>query len=145
MTVLVVDDDAAIRLLCRVNLKLEGHRVGEAGTLDEARTALAAEQVDVVLLDLHVGSERGLDLLRELRRDRPEVAVALLTGSPNEGNSPDDPAADAVISKPFAVEELGETVNRLAARSANGARWENLPVPPDPLHWSAARTGAPRL
>jgi two-component system, OmpR family, KDP operon response regulator KdpE len=138
MTVLVVDDDAAIRLLCRVNLELEGHRVGEAGTLDEARAALAAEPVDVVLLDLHVGSERGLDLLRELRRDRPDVAVALLTGSPHERISPDEAAADAVISKPFAIEQLGETVSRLAG---SRTRWGNLPVPPDPLHWSASRTG----
>jgi DNA-binding response OmpR family regulator len=115
--VLVVDDDAAIRLLCRVNLELEGHRVGEAGTLDEARAALAAEPVDVVLLDLHVGNERGLELLRELRRDRPEVAVALLTGSPHEPIPAEEAAADTVIAKPFEVEQLGETVSRLTGRS----------------------------
>ena len=50
--------------------------------LDQARQALAEEPVDVVLLDLHLGHERGLDLLHELRRDRPEIGVALLTGSP---------------------------------------------------------------
>lgn len=114
MTVLVVDDDAAIRLLCRVNLELDGHRVAEAGTLDEARAALAAEPVKVVLLDLHIGNERGVDLLRELRQERPEVAVALLTGSPQERSPDEEAAADAVISKPFAIEELDETVRRLA-------------------------------
>ena len=82
MTVLIVDDDTAIRLLCRVNLELEGLRVVEAAYLDQARQVLAEEPVDVVLLDLHLGHERGLDLLHELRRDRPEIGVALLTGSP---------------------------------------------------------------
>lgn len=117
MTVLVVDDDAAIRLLCRVNLELEGHRVLEAAYLDQARTALAEEPVDVVLLDLHIGNERGLDLLRELRRDQPAVAVALLTGSPQERFPDEEAKADAVISKPFEIEELGRTVRRLAERS----------------------------
>jgi DNA-binding response OmpR family regulator len=117
MTVLVVDDDAAIRLLCRVNLELEGHRIAEASTLDQARAILDEEPVEVVLLDLHIGSERGLDLLRELRRDRPEVAVALLTGSPQERSPDEEATADAIISKPFPIEELGQTVRRLAARS----------------------------
>ncbi len=118
MTVLIVDDDAAIRLLCRVNLELEGYRVFEAAYLDEARATLAEESVDVVLLDLHIGTERGVDLLRELRRDAPNVAVALLTGSPQERFPDEEQKADAVISKPFEIEELGRTVRRLAERSA---------------------------
>ncbi len=118
MTVLVVDDDAAIRLLCRVNLELEGYRVAEAAYLDQARSLLDEEPIDVVLLDLHIGHERGLDLLRELRRERPDVAVALLTGSPQERSPDEEAKADAIISKPFEIEELGRTVSRLAERSA---------------------------
>ena len=117
MTVLIVDDDAAIRLLVRVNLELEGHRVLDASHLQEARTLLGGEQVDVVLLDLHIGNERGLDLLAELRRERPEVAVALLTGSPQARSPEEEAKADAMISKPFEIEELGRTVRRLAERS----------------------------
>ena len=117
MTVLIVDDDAAIRLLVRVNLELEGHRVLDASHLQEARTLLGDERVDVVLLDLHIGNERGLDLLAELRRERPEVAVALLTGSPQARSPKEEAKADAMISKPFEIEELGRTVRRLAERS----------------------------
>jgi DNA-binding NtrC family response regulator len=118
MTVLIIDDDAAIRLLCRVNLELEGHRVVEAAHLQQARTMLEEERVHVVLLDLHVGNERGLDLLSELRRERPEIGVALLTGSPQARSPEEEATADAVISKPFEIEELGRTVRRLAERSA---------------------------
>ena len=60
---LVVDDEPSIRLLCRVNLELEGYGVREAGALADARAVLAAEPVALVLLDMHIGNERGETLL----------------------------------------------------------------------------------
>ena len=61
----MIDDEPAIRLLCRVNLELSGYDVREAGSLSEARERIA-EGVDVVLLDMHIGNERGETLLEEL-------------------------------------------------------------------------------
>ena len=58
-TVLVVEDDAALRMLCRINLDLEGYRVLEAETMDRAAELVSSEPVDVVLLDLHVGERHG--------------------------------------------------------------------------------------
>lgn len=111
--VLVVDDDASIRLLCRINLELDGWRVHEAETLAAARTIVRSEQLAVVLVDVHVGSENGGDLVRELKHDRPELPVALLTGSTGTTEG-DRVSADAVIPKPFALEVLTATVRRLA-------------------------------
>jgi DNA-binding NtrC family response regulator len=113
-TVLVVDDDASIRLLCRVNLELDGYRVLEAGSVAEARAALDAGDVDVVLLDVHVGSDDGLAFLAELRGERPHLPVALLTGS-SELSGEQEEHADAVIAKPFPIGDLTATVGRLAA------------------------------
>jgi DNA-binding response OmpR family regulator len=59
-TVLVVDDDPSLRLLCRVNLELEGYRVLEAGDLAAARSALSGDDVDVILLDVHLGTVERL-------------------------------------------------------------------------------------
>ena len=119
-TVLVVDDDPSIRFLCRVNLELDGCVVREAGTLDLARSELLERDVGVVLLDVHVGAESGIDYLDELRRDHPDVSVAMLTGSVGtptlEGTRP-----DAVLAKPFTLEQLAETVRRLAPRTAHSA------------------------
>ena len=56
---LVVDDESAIRFLCRINLELEGFRVLEAATAEEARERLTAEDVDVALVDVHIGSADG--------------------------------------------------------------------------------------
>jgi DNA-binding response OmpR family regulator len=116
-TVLVVDDDASIRMLCRLNLELDGWSVREAATLAQAREQLVPEGVDVVLLDMHVGSENGVEFLRELRRERPGLKVAMLTGS----DDLQDIDADAVISKPFKIDELRTTVAGLAPRAARTA------------------------
>jgi len=116
--VLVVDDEAAIRLLCRVNLELEGLDVLEAGTLGEARQVLDREAVDVVLLDLHVAGEDGWTLADELRDGEAGVKVALLTGSVEIAPSA-AARVDAVVRKPFSLDELLSTVRRLTGvRSA---------------------------
>jgi DNA-binding response OmpR family regulator len=108
--VLVVDDDASIRLLCRLNLELDDWHVLEAATLGEARDELDANDVAVVVLDVHVGSGNGIEFLRELRRDRPHLKVAMLTGSEDVG----DVGSDGVIPKPFTIEQLTSTVANLA-------------------------------
>src|SRR5690242_7280612 len=110
--VLVVDDDQSLRLLCRFNLELDGFEVTEARSLDAARESL--EGVVAVLLDVHVGAENGIDLLDELKRDRPELPVVLLTGE--SGLPPEARGrADAVLPKPFEIAELTATITRVVA------------------------------
>jgi two-component system, NtrC family, response regulator PilR len=111
----VVDDEPAIRLLCRVNLELAGYEVREAGTLAEARGQVA-EEVDVVLLDMHIGNERGEALLDELAEQG--IPVAIVTGS-TELEALGATHASAVLGKPFTIDELESTVARLAARRAS--------------------------
>ena len=115
-TVLVVDDDAAIRFLCRVNLELDGWAVHEADAIERARKTLAKTPVDIVLLDVHVGVESGLDFIAELRERHPGVPVVLLTGSVGSPGL-DGVDADAVISKPFTLDQLTGTLGRLVARA----------------------------
>jgi DNA-binding response OmpR family regulator len=115
-TVLVVEDDAALRMLCRINLDLEGYRVLEADRIDRAAELLSSEPVDVVLLDLHVGDRHGLELLPILRAERPEAAVCLLSGT-SETEPPDAEGVDEFIRKPFELDVLVDTVRRLAPRS----------------------------
>jgi DNA-binding response OmpR family regulator len=111
-TVLVVDDERAIRILCRVNLELDGFGVLEAATLGEARQRLDTEAVDVVLLDLHLGGEHSLPLIGECTARIPPVPVALVTGSTDLASA-EGMGADAVLTKPFAIEELTSIVRAL--------------------------------
>jgi DNA-binding response OmpR family regulator len=109
-TALVVDDDASLRMLMRVNLELEGFAVTEAETLAEAKRAAAVARPDVVLLDLHVGREDSVPLLRELRA--AGVRVAVVTGSADVDDYRD--IADGVLEKPFEPGSLIELARRLA-------------------------------
>ncbi len=114
-TVLVVDDDDSLRMLCRITLELDGYRVLEAASIEEARAALAAGPVDAILLDLHVGHGDGRQLLASLGETRPPVA--LFTGS--EAINPElRELADAVLVKPLGIDRLSETVGRLIDGSA---------------------------
>ncbi len=113
-TALVVDDDRALRLLCRVNLELEGFAVREAATVAQAVDALDDQIPDVVLLDVHLGRE-GTDLLLEQLRER-HIPVLLVTGSVDieeyRGR------ADEILAKPFSPDVLVSAARRLASIEA---------------------------
>ena len=114
--VIVADDDAAIRLLCRVNLELEGYRVLEANGLEEISRIADEEEVALVLLDIHLGREDGIEVARVVRERRPEVPIAFLSGSVDFSER-SAAVSDAAIRKPFTLEELIGTVHRLAGGS----------------------------
>lgn len=126
--VIVADDDAAIRLLCRVNLELEGYRVLEATGLEEiSRIAEEEEEVALVLLDIYLGREDGIEVARAVRERRPEVPIAFLSGSVDFSER-SAAVSDAAIRKPFTLEELIGTVHRLAGGSHRPPEAE----PPNP-------------
>ncbi len=110
---LVVDDEPAIRLLCRVNLELDGYHVLEATSLGEARRILADGGVAAVLLDMRVGNERGETLLAELRASG--IPVIVVTGSAEVDAAWAKDAA-AVLGKPFALDDLIRAVHAVASR-----------------------------
>jgi DNA-binding NtrC family response regulator len=107
-SILLVEDDAPLRLVCRVNLELDGFRVREAETVDEARAAIAAERPAVVFLDIHLGAGASDELLEELRA--AGIPVVLVSGTVDvreyEGR------AAEVIPKPFEPSQLVEAARR---------------------------------
>jgi DNA-binding NtrC family response regulator len=113
--VLVVDDDPSLRLLCRVNLELDGHRVFEAATLSEARAQLERETPDVVLLDVHLGNDDGLDLLDEIDAVDVPTRVILMSGT-SEVGSELRARVYGVIGKPFDLKRLAAAVSGATTR-----------------------------
>jgi len=79
-TILVVDDEPALRLTMTMLLKRCGHRVCEADGVASAVTALARERPDVVVTDLRMPDGAGLDVLRAAKLRCPEADVIVLTG-----------------------------------------------------------------
>jgi DNA-binding response OmpR family regulator len=111
---LVVDDDGALRLLCRVNLELEGFGVREAATVAEATKAIEEGLPDVVVLDVHLGGEAADPLLDRLRERG--VPVLLITGSVDLDEYRD--RADEILGKPFSPQTLAAAARRLASIEA---------------------------
>ena len=85
-TVLVVDDDPAVRQILTEFIELEGHRVLEAADASFARKALAQDSVDLIFLDVLMPGESGTALCHSLKDD-PEcrdIKVILVTGYDGE-------------------------------------------------------------
>ena len=116
--ILVVDDEPSIRLLCRVNLELEGHEVLEADSLATARLALETEDVDVVLLDVHLHGEHSDALIAECHDRHPPIPVVIVSGSADAKQLAEVSHADAILPKPFELDELIATVWNLASPRA---------------------------
>jgi DNA-binding response OmpR family regulator len=106
----VVEDDPALRMVCRVNLELERFRVREAASLAEARAAVAAERPALVFLDLHLGTGASDALLDELRA--AGIPVVLVSGTVDVSDYKH--RATAVMPKPFDPAELVAAAHRHA-------------------------------
>jgi two-component system nitrogen regulation response regulator NtrX len=87
LQVLMVDDDAAIRRQLRGVLEDEGHSTTEAANAGAAYTALEAKRFDVVLLDIQMPGESGLDALVRLREQSPDTAVIIVSGEASIDNA----------------------------------------------------------
>lgn len=78
--ILIVDDEAFIRENLERILTDDGYRTYSATGGDEAATLLQEEEIDLVLLDLNLGPESGIDVLERLKKIDPKVLVIIITG-----------------------------------------------------------------
>jgi DNA-binding response OmpR family regulator len=103
-TILVVDDDADIRLLLRLELSAEGHHIQEAGDGAQALTSLEAERPDLVLLDMMMPVLDGWGVLAALdHATAPPIVVITALASDRDRHVVDvlELGALDVIAKPF--------------------------------------------
>ncbi len=105
--ILVVDDDDRLRSLLRRYLTEQGFRVTTAGDVAEARSKLRSLAFDLLVLDIMMPGESGLDLTRSLRRDS-NVPILLLTAMGESIDRIDglECGADDYLTKPFEPREL---------------------------------------
>ncbi len=114
---LVVDDDSRLRELLRRYLADNGFRVTVAADAVEARASLASFAFDLVVLDVMMPGESGLDLTRALRSEG-RVPVLLLTAmaEPEDRVNGLEQGADDYLSKPFEPRELVLRIRNLLQR-----------------------------
>lgn len=115
-TVLIVDDEAAIREMIAVALEMAGYHCIEASNCLDAHACIIDSKPDMILLDWMLPGTTGLEFTRRLKRDdlTKEVPIILLTAKGEEDNKIQglDSGADDYITKPFSPREL---VSRLKA------------------------------
>ncbi len=78
--ILVIDDEAPVRVVLSRALTRQTYRVTEAGSAEEARRAVQQQRPDLIITDLQMEDTDGLELVRELKTLAPGVPVLLLTG-----------------------------------------------------------------
>jgi two-component system phosphate regulon response regulator PhoB len=118
--ILVVEDEAALQELLAYNLERAGFAVEQAYDADEARTLIAEQTPDLVLLDWMLPYMSGLELCRQLRR-QPRTAnlpVIMLTARVEERDRLHglDTGADDYVTKPFSIDELIARVRAVLRR-----------------------------
>ena len=116
LSILVVDDDPAIRRALREILEHAGHTVNEADTGARAVTALESARADVVLLDLAMPGMHGLEALERIRDLAPDTGVIVVTGEATLKHAiqAGERGAFDFIEKPPDREHLLEVVEQAA-------------------------------
>lgn len=116
--ILVVDDDARLRGLLSRYLADNGFRVTTAESAAEARERMGSLQPDLLVLDVMMPGETGLELIESLRRDQSDLPVLLLTarGAPEDRIAGFEAGADDYLPKPFEPYELVLRIRSLLRR-----------------------------
>ena len=125
---LVVDDDVRLRTLLRRYLSDNGFRVTLAADATEARASLTSFAFDLIVLDVMMPGETGIELTRSLRSEtrQPRVPILLLTamGEPEHRITGLEQGADDYLAKPFEPRELVLRIrNILERRGARETPW----------------------
>jgi len=123
LQVLIVDDDAGLRMLLRTTFEIIDIEVQEADSVEAAEASIASRRPDVLVLDVGLPDSDGLELCRRLRDD-PATAtlpVVLLTGLVElTQREAEEAGASALLHKPFSPLELLSTIERLAGGLPEG-------------------------
>ena len=116
--VLLVDDDARVRELVRVNLEFEGYIVREAGSAEEGMTAIEEAKPDLVLLDVMMPHIDGWEMLRRVqeRYGAGAIPVVMFSGQVEAAarQQADAEGAQAFVGKPFDLQQLIDQTKAIA-------------------------------
>jgi CheY-like chemotaxis protein len=118
LSVLAVDDDAAVLDLLGDIVETLGHRVTRHGSAQEALAGFAPGRYDLVLTDLGMPGMTGWEFSRALREVDPHVPLAWITGWGEEivGDETRRAGADAVVAKPFTIEDVRRLLDLAVSR-----------------------------
>ncbi len=120
-SILIVDDEAAIREVIAAALEMAGYRTIEASNAQEAHSLIVDQKPDLILLDWMMPNVSGIELARRIKRDpmTAEIPVIMLTAKGEEDHKVTglEAGADDYITKPFSPRELVARLKAVLRRS----------------------------
>ncbi|HTP52519.1 MAG TPA: response regulator transcription factor [Anaeromyxobacteraceae bacterium] len=117
--ILVVEDDPSIQRGLDLNLGMEGYKVRTAPDGEEGLRIARTERPDLLIVDLMMPKLSGLELIRELRKEDPDVPILILSAKGQEADKVAGLAlgADDYVVKPFGLKELLARIDAALRRS----------------------------
>lgn len=124
--ILVIDDNELVRDLLRDVLEDAGHAVAVAGEGGEGIRLLAGFPADLVITDLLMPGQEGIETIQELHTQQPALKIVAISGGGSRYGVPflemaEKLGADATLSKPIDTGELVAVVARLVASETNSS------------------------
>ncbi len=113
LSILFVEDDFTLRMLTGEVIEELGHRVHACESAEEALQALKGAHFDVLLTDIGLGGMSGLELLRAVAPDHPQLKLVIASGYPVDARQEGLPAAQ-VLLKPYDLQQVRELLASLA-------------------------------
>lgn len=141
MHILIVEDDERIVSFMKRGLEAESYEVAIASSKAQTLDLTATCIYDVIILDIFLGPDDGLDICRALRQRGVRSSILLMTakGTAEMEKASRSAGADAYLAKPFCFDDLIATVTRL---EASGVRSERRWPPLEQLRDSTDKMGA---
>lgn len=128
-TILIVDDEAAIRDMVGITLDLAGFKSISASNARDAHVSIIDNKPDLVLLDWMLPGGSGIELARRLRRDEitANIPIIMLTAKTSEDNKVQglNEGVDDYMTKPFSPRELVARI-KTVMRRINGKHKDNI-------------------
>lgn len=136
MRILVVEDDPILMDGLSVGLNIAGFTVDAVASCEDAYSAIASQNYDALVLDLMLPDGSGLDILAQLRRNKNDLPVLLLTARDQIADriAGLDAGADDYVGKPFDLDELAARIRAIArrsnGRSSGKIEWQDVVLDP---------------
>jgi two-component system, OmpR family, phosphate regulon response regulator PhoB len=131
-TILIVDDEPAIRDMLRVALEMADYNCLEASNAQDAHAIIVDHKPDLILLDWMMPGTSGIELTRRLKRDEvtSDIPIILITAKGEEDNKIQglDIGADDYITKPFSPRELVARLKAVLRRAGSAISGQPIVV-----------------
>ena len=120
MRILVVDDDAIVTKSCKCILEAEGFEVATVSSAENALQVIRQNDFDLLLIDVKMPKHDGLFLMREIKKNLPEIPIIVMSGYPTPKTVSEvfELGATQFIPKPFRPDELTQLIYQVIQKDS---------------------------